>query len=355
MWKKILIILLCVVLAGAGGGGTYYFYKQNQNQIQQNAALTQQNLAVQQRLNAIGEMVTVYEVSKTVYSGRPCNTNDIIEVSVPASTLGASSITDMSMFTGRCWKVNIKPGTILTADILMDEEEVHEKFTRELTFTAVPVTTKVGDYMDLRIMMPNGEDYVILNHKRVERLYNTTITFFLSEEENYLINSAIADEAQYNGGVFIYLTKYLEPGNDNSIAFYPVSHYVENFIKFNVNIEDTTRLINPTLRDHIDEILALYMDSDNQQASSMFIAALKTQYQSQLAMQAEWIQQNTDENGVFHPTDSVSQAGTIPGNGSNSGTTDSDDYSEGSGSFEQQVGEALDNLESDLEDLEAIQ
>ena len=190
--------------------------------------------------------------------------------------------------------------------------------------------------------MPNGEDYTILNHKRIERLFNTTITFFVSEEENMLINSAIADEAQYSGSVLIYLTKYLEPGNDNTVAFYPVSHYVENFIKFNVNIQDTTRLINPTLRDHIDEVLILYTDSDNLAASQAFISALSAQYSAQLAMQADWIEQNTDENGVFNAGDNVSQVGT---------TETVDD----TGSFDQQVGDAMDSLEDDLEDLDAIQ
>lgn len=352
--KKVLIILLCLILAGAGGGGTYYFYRQNQNQIEQNAALTAQNLATQQRLNAIGEMTTVYQVSRQVYSGKPCDMGSIIEVSVPVSSLGTSTITDKSMLEGKCWKINIKPGTTLSTDLLMEDADVHEKLTRELTFTSVPVTTKVGDYVDLRIMMPNGEEYTILNHKRVERLFNTTITFFVSEEENMLINSAIADEAQYSGSVMIYLTKYLEPGNDNTVAFYPVSHYVENFVKFNVNIKDTTRLINPTLRDHIDEVLVLYTDSDNSAASQAFISALNVQYASQLAMQNDWIQQNTDENGVFNAGDNVSQVGTKPSGGTtnNTGTTETVDDT---GSFDQQVGDAMDSLEDSLEDLDAIQ
>lgn len=342
MWKKILLILLILVLVGAGAGGTLYFYNQNKNQIEQNQQLVAQNTSIQQQLDAIGAMTTVYEVSKKCYSGKVINESDLIEVSVPVSSLGSASITDKTQIVGRYWRIDINPGTQISLDMLMEEtEDGIMKFSKELTFTSLPVTTKVGDYVDLRIIIPNGEEYIVLNHKRIERLYEQTITIFVSEEENTILHSAIADQAQYDNIPVIYLTKYLEPGNSNSLAFYPVSHDVENFIKWNPNIDDSTRCVNPTLRDHIDEVLLLYTSSDNKDNAMKFSAAMNAQFSAQLAAQADWILQNTDENGNFTVTeDGVAQEGT------------SENPSE---SFDASVGDAYESLEGSIEDLEAIQ
>lgn len=356
MAKKILIILLVVILVAAGAGGTIYFYLQNKNQIEQNQLLTTQNTTIQQQLNAIGTMTSVYEVSKKCYSGKVINESDLIEVSVPTSTLGTASITDKTQIIGRCWRVDINPGTVISADMLMDEsEDGVAKFTKELTFTTLPVTTKVGDYVDLRIILPNGEEYVILNHKRIERLYEQTITIFVSEEENTILHSAIADKAMYYDIPVIYLTKYLEPGNSDSLAFYPVSHDVENFIKWNPNIDDATRCVNPTLRDHIDEVLTVYTSSNNKANSQAFAAAMNVQFASQLAAHQDWIMQNTDEEGNVVITDD-----TITGSGSGAGSMITDGNESGStndtaGNFDQAVGEAYDSLDQSIEDLEAIQ
>lgn len=338
--KKVILIILIVLLVAAGATGTIYFYIQNKNQIEQNTMLAQRNSQVQAQLDTIGTMTTAYEVVSKVYSGNAIKDSDLIEVSVPASTVFESSITDRSQLVGRCYRVDVNPGTILSKDMLMDiDEDGDMKFTREITFTSMPVSTKVGDYVDVRIILPNGEEYVIFNHKQIKRMFNNqTITIEISEEEHVILNAAIQDCGNYAGFCMIYLMKYLEPGNDNSIAYYPIQHEMENYVKFNPNIKDTTRCINPTLRDHIDEVFLVYTDSANQQMASSFIATLQTQYTAQLAMQQDWISINTDDEGNF--------------------STENDTYGEGgSGSvnFDQEVGNAMDSLENSFQDLEAIQ
>lgn len=336
--KKVIIIILFVLVLGAGIGGTVYFYVQNKNQITANEQLAQQNAQVQAQLNAIGQMVQVYEVNKKVYSGNEILDGDLIAVSVPASTLADSSVTDKSQLVGRHYRVNVQPGTILSLDMLMDEgNDANAKFPYELTMTSIPVSTSVGDYIDVRMVLANGEEMTVLNHKKIERLYNTTITINVSEEENALLISMFNDLGIYSNGCLAYVTKYIEPGNNDTIAFYPVQHDMENFIRFNPNIEDTTRCINETLRDHVDEVLLLYTNSANQAASSGFLNIMKQQLSGQLTAHTTWVTEHTDENGNV-----VSENGTIsnPSDGQ---------------SFEQQVGEATDSLEQSIEDLEAIQ
>lgn len=336
--KKVIIIILFVLVLGAGIGGTTYFYVQNKNQITANEQLAQQNAQVQAQLNAIGQMVEVYEVNKKVYSGNEILDGDLIAVSVPASTLADSSVTDKSQLVGRHYRVNVQPGTILSLDMLMDEDnDTNVKFPYELTVSSVPVSTSVGDYIDIRMVLANGEEMIVLNHKKIERLYNTTITINVSEEENAILISMFNDLGVYSNGCLAYVTKYIEPGNNDTVAFYPVQHDMENFVRFNPNIEDTTRCINETLRDHVDEVLLLYTNSANQATSSGFLNIMKQQLTGQLTAHTTWVTEHTDENGNL-----VSENGTE--------SSPSDEQS-----FEQQVGETTDSLEQSVEDLEAIQ
>lgn len=336
--KKVIITILFVLVLGAGIGGTAYFYVQNKNQITANEQLAQQNAQVQAQLNAIGQMVEVYEVNKKVYSGNEILDGDLIAVSVPASTLADSSVTDKSQLVGRHYRVNVQPGTILSLDMLMDEDnDTNVKFPYELTVSSVPVSTSVGDYIDIRMVLANGEEMIVLNHKKIERLYNTTITINVSEEENAILISMFNDLGVYSNGCLAYVTKYIEPGNNDTVAFYPVQHDMENFVRFNPNIEDTTRCINETLRDHVDEVLLLYTNSANQATSSGFLNIMKQQLTGQLTAHTTWVTEHTDENG-----------NVVSENGTESNPSDGQ-------SFEQQVGEATDSLEQSVEDLEAIQ
>ena len=345
--KKGLLIILFVLIAGGLGFSTFWFWKENKNQIQQNQTLAQQNASIQAQLNAIGDLVTVYEVSTKVYSGKEIKETDLVPVSVPASTCNTSSITDISQLVGKFYKIDILPGTILSSDMLMEEKQTTEKvYSRDLTFESVPVSTVVGDYIDIRIILPNGEEYVVLSHEQIMRLYETTITIHVSEEENAILNAVFADLGSYQGYVYAYMTKYLEPGKDtDTVAFYPVQHEMENYILFNPNIKDTTRCINTTLRDHIDEVLLIMTDSMNQEVASSFISSIQQQNTAGLAAHQLWIQENTDEDG------NLVVDGQPGGNGS--GSTEAGDGSDGS--FEDQVGGAMDSLEDDLADLEAIQ
>lgn len=343
--KKVLLVLLFIVIAGAGTAGTLYFWNQNKNNIQLNQTLSQQNSSIQAELNAIGQLTTVYEVNTKVYSGNPILETELVPVSVPLSTCADSSIQDINELLGRCYRVDVNPGTILSRDMLMSETDgTKEKYPREITLTSVPVSTQVGDYIDLRMLLPNGEEYVIFSHKKIQRMYDTTLTFFFSEEENAILNSALNDLGNYGNYCIIYAMKYLEPGNDtDTVAFYPVTHDVENFIRYNPNIDDPTRCINETLRDHIDEVLLVFTDSANQSVASSFIANVSSQFTSQLSAHQSWVDELTDDEGNFHPEQD--HVGTPANGGSSSGNVD----------YDAAVGEAMDNIESGIEDLEAIE
>lgn len=342
--KKVIIIVAFILVIGLGAFGTWHFYDKNENQLEQNRILTEQNAQVQAQLNSIGSMMTVYQTATKCYSGKVIQESDLIAVSIPASTTGETTITSISDLVGKVYKVNINPGTILSTDMLMEKtDDTKKKYVRDITFNSIPIGTMAGDYIDIRIILPNAEEYVVLSHCLIERLYDTTITIKVSEEEHAILNALFQDLGNYSEYCLAYMTKYIEPGNDtDTVSYYPVQHEMENIIRFNPNIADTTRCINETLRDHIDEVLLVYTNTDNEAMAKSFIENLRVQMATQLATHQQWVEDHTTEDGdlVVEGSDLISDGG--------SGGTIMDDFS---GS----VGDAMEDLENNLEDLEAIQ
>lgn len=341
--KKVLLILLFVITLGAGVGGTVYFYTQNKNQIASNQALMQQNSMVQAQLDAIGAMTTVYQVNGIKYSGNIITDTDLVEVSVPQSTIAESSITNRDQLIGKAYKVDVKPGTILSWDMLMEEDVLSgkKKFWKTITLDAVPIGLVPGDYVDLRIIIPNGEEYPIVDKLYVEHVFKSTITAKFSEEENVVFNAALQDLGNYEGMCLIYCTKYVEPGNASTISFYPVQHEMENYVRYNPNIDDDTRCINTELRNHIDECFLMFTNNRNENAAKSFITAISKQYSSQLLAHEQWVTDHTNqETGEL-----------VIEEGSSFDTTDQGVM----GDFQEQVGESMDSLEESIQDLEAIQ
>ena len=348
--KKVLIILLVLVLVGAGAGGTIYFYLQNKNQIEANTSLQQQNAQIQAELNAIGQMTIVYEVNGDVESGKPILATDLKEVSVPTSTLGSRSIQDMNELVGKFYKINVSDGTILTKDLIMDQSsEGEEKYQLDIPVEYFPVRLLEGDYVDIRMLLPNGEIYVVMHHKRIQMVQEESkvLTFYVSEEEYWIWQSALIDYATYgNVGCTLYITKYLEPGKDTDTwSYYPVQEDVVSLIESNPNIDDMSRCVNANLRDHIDRVLFFASSSDNAFVSSAVKSIISQQATVVHEAYQEYIEKHTDEEGNYVPgNEGVAQgdasAGAVEGDASMS--------TDGTADFNQAVGDATEQLDQDL-------
>lgn len=361
MFKKILVVLLILAVAGAGVFGTMHFKGKLEEAQTQNQILVQTNASIQASLDSIGQMTTVYQVKYNRQGGTPIDKNDLVQVSVPLSSLGKTSITDASMFNGNFYKIDINPGTIITTDMIMepDDNTTHMKMTREIKLDSFPLGMVEGDWFDLRCMLPNGEDYVVLAHKRIIYMYDDTITIQVSEEENQIINSLFMDLATYSScGFFAYVTNYLEPGLDKSIAYYPVQHEIENMLRFSPNYGDISRCINPTMRDHINEVLFIFSE-ENSGIGSAFANIMQQHYAAGVVAHQSWMRDNTNEEGDFVMPSDRWEDGTanIGIKENNNGVTSnpSGSTSTPSDSFQSSVGEAIESLEGSISDLEAIE
>ena len=110
-------------------------------------------------------------------------------------------------------KVDVPAGEIVTKDMITESDEQTKDSDRivEYNMFVLPSTLRNGDYIDIRLLLPSGKDYVVLAKKRVLGCNSTTIWLRVSEEEILLLNNAIV-EAYTISGSKLYASLYAEAG-----------------------------------------------------------------------------------------------------------------------------------------------
>ena len=208
-----------------------------------------------------GSMVEAVEIPVTT------NNTDFIRAKRTDQT---GKLVDVAFTSGYKSKVALKEGTILTKSMLMStEDEDIENSLRymEYNMITVPTTLEEGDYIDIRLRLPNSQDLIVISKKSIVSIYNQTVGFNLTEDEILLLNSAIVESYKMTSSE-LYLAKYVEPGmQEKSVYTYSPSEEVVNLIQSNPNIVATAResiankyLNSGNIRNPINSALSQYAE-----------------------------------------------------------------------------------------------
>lgn len=179
---------------------------------------------------------------------------------------------------GRRLRINAEKRTIVTESMLMDEVDIHPELSerlQEFNMLLLPSDLNQGDYVDIRITFPSGENYVVVAGKEVKKLGTTvdsnTIFLQLDEEEIVRTTAAIL-ESYMSDGIKVYVTKYVEPS---------AQLYKSERVDFVKKFEDTLRnlytkreaLISGDNAD-VEKYIALY--SKNEEDAEAIRKAVET-------------------------------------------------------------------------------
>lgn len=182
-----------------------------------------------------GSMVEAVEIPVTT------NNTDFIRAKRTDQT---GKLVDVAFTSGYKSKVALKEGTILTKSMLMstEDEDIEDSLRyMEYNMITMPTTLEEGDYIDIRLRLPNSQDLIVISKKSIVSIYNQTVGFNLTEDEILLLNSAIVESYKMTSSE-LYLAKYVEPGmQEKSIYTYSPSEEVVNLIQSNPNIVATAR------------------------------------------------------------------------------------------------------------------
>ena len=138
----------------------------------------------------------------------------------------------------------MKKNTVVTTELLNKGDNIVQDDVRkqEYNMLVLPTDLTTGDYIDIRVMFPNGQDYIAVAKKEVEiptidGVESTdTIWINLSEDEILHMSCAIVDSAQVKGAK-IYATKYTEAGMQNAATpTYPINESTSQLLQSDPNV-----------------------------------------------------------------------------------------------------------------------
>lgn len=136
-------------------------------------------------------------------------TSDMIDTvnvnnsTVPTGTVSAGSIVGLTA------KYNIAAKVPITENMVSSEVVAADVRDVEINTVLMPSDLVEGDTVDVRIMFPNGTDYIVLAQKTIDKIYDTTFWLKLSEDEIELLNSSIVDSF-LNSGSKLYALRYTD-------------------------------------------------------------------------------------------------------------------------------------------------
>ena len=191
--KKFLTVLMFLIMVGSIGGCVWLFL-QKEKVISDRDALIQQNSQLQQSIDAIGPFTTCYTVKTKVGPGDEVLLDNLVELSVPVSNTSDNTVFTLDGICGPninpldkyYYKVRVEPNTPITKDMIMQDYMDSPVYERDIILPFKPIGLKVGDYIDLRVTLPGGEELRALTHKRVYMIMDNVVKLKLSEGELYI-------------------------------------------------------------------------------------------------------------------------------------------------------------------------
>ncbi len=151
-------------------------------------------------------------LTKDVIQGEIITSDMVTQVRVHKKTVptGAENVD----YNGKVAKYNIAANVPLTDSMLTDQIMAADIRSQEVNTVLMPSDLSENDYIDIRIMYPNGTDYIVLAQKQVNQISGQTMWLNLAEDERLILNSAMVDSF-LTTGTKLYATKYAD--NDAQI------------------------------------------------------------------------------------------------------------------------------------------
>ena len=141
-------------------------------------------------------------------------------------------------------KVDMNANTLITTELLSKSDNMVQDDMRkqEYNMVVLPMDLTTGDYIDIRLMLPSGQDYIVVSKKEVEIPViggvdsEDTIWVNLSEDEILHMSCAIVEAYQINGAK-LYATKYTEPGMQAAATpTFPINESTSRLLESDPNV-----------------------------------------------------------------------------------------------------------------------
>ena len=197
----------------------------------------------------VAKQKSVFVMTSSVASGNAVDSSMLKQTKVDSSVAPSDAVTLGDFTENTIAKIDLTKGVIVTSAMISEKDnEVKDSLrVQEYNMINIPSQIATGDFIDIRLRMPDGHDYIVVSKKKVEiPTINgidslNTIWVKLTEDETILMSNAIVEAYQMEGAL-LYTTKYVEPGmQQNATPTYVPSAEVLNLITQNPNIEQEAK------------------------------------------------------------------------------------------------------------------
>lgn len=254
--QYIIVAMICIIVIGSAAiitsvitiGQIREEYEYMLNEARQEMNNNKKSVYIALSDINIGETLNVDMVEKkTVYSAQPAE----------------SYITEDEL--GKAVRIDITKGTHIVKSMLARNSVT--SILREVEYDVIHISPNIeaNDHVDVRIVYPNGENYIVMSKKSLKGFQPGLPVCYLwvDEEELLRMSAAIVDAGIYQGSR-LFMTKYIEPNiQEASIITYTPNISVLSLIENDPNIVGRcSQILNIEVRKAIENRLSKSMDLD---------------------------------------------------------------------------------------------
>ncbi len=220
-----------------------------------------------------------YVLVTDIKSGDSIKLENLKKVDIETNIIPSNAITLSQIEENTIAKIDLKTGTILSSDMITnsDDKTTNDTRVQEYNMILLPSQINTNEYVDIRLRLPSGLDYIVVSKKKIEIpqvlgvASESTFSVMLNESETQTMSSAIVESYIMEGSI-LYVAKYVEPGiQGSSVPTYVPSTAVQEAIRQNSNItvEARNALVTRfnesiTTRNSINSVLNTYNDKSKE-------------------------------------------------------------------------------------------
>ena len=254
--QYIIVALICIIVIGGAAIATAFVIT---SQIREEYIAKLQDAYNDLEINKRFVYVTTKEIS----SGEPLSKDNIAKMTVYSSQPQEYFMTEQAI--GKVALINLKADTqVLTG--MVTENAVSSEL-REMEYQVITMNSNIigNDTVDIRIVYPNGESYVVLAKKGMKGISEDAVTCYLwmKEEEILRMSAAIVDASLYPGSKLV-TSRYIEPAiQEESVVTYIPSLSILSLLEKDPNIvERCSQELEREVRKALENRLAGSMTTD---------------------------------------------------------------------------------------------
>ena len=314
--NKVVFVLAITGAIIITNAGQFVLQKYDKDSIR--SQLQSQLKIANKTIEEIGNLTDCYTVSSDVKAGDEVTKHSLDILPMPDKYINELYVLSESDAVGKFFKVDVHPGTPLTQDFLMSEAVDDTLREQDLYLDNWPLGTKVGDYIDIRLTLPKGEDYIVLSHKRVYDINGSTVKIKINERERHFLGASLIDKfINSSYGATMYGAKYTDPGLQKpAIVYYNIPDNIMTVIANNPNIID--KVLDTSISRNIIEG---QMKIDQKVGS--VLGTGRSSYQAKLDQARDFFEQQGKKGASAGKTDSTDSEQIPNDDTSTSKSTDS--------------------------------